>query len=104
MRTVLHPEAEAELRAAALWYEDRRVGLGSEFITDLFALLERVATSPKSFPVWPGTRSSTEPIRKVVMSRFPYLVAFEAHQDFVLLLAVAHSKRRPLYWLRRAAR
>ena len=36
------------------------------------------------------------------MHRFPYVVAFEQHQDCVLVLAIAHAKRRPLYWLARA--
>jgi hypothetical protein len=28
MRVVSHPEAEEELAAAALWYEERQAGLG----------------------------------------------------------------------------
>ena len=34
--------------------------------------------------------------------RFPYVIAFEKHEQHVLFLAVAHAKRRPLYWLTRA--
>jgi len=34
--------------------------------------------------------------------RFPYGIAFEEHERHLLVLAVAHSKRRPLYWLTRA--
>jgi hypothetical protein len=33
--------------------------------------------------------------------RFPYVIAFEKHEHHVLVLAVAHTKRRPLYWLTR---
>ncbi len=42
------------------------------------------------------------PIRRAVAEQFPYVVAFEAHDDHVRILAVAHGKRRPLYWLARA--
>ena len=41
-------------------------------------------------------------IRKATIQRFPYVIAFEKHKQHVLVLAVAHAKRRPLYWLTRA--
>ena len=31
----------------------------------------------------------------------PLRIAFEKHEQHVLVLAVAHAKRRPLYWLTR---
>ena len=35
--------------------------------------------------------------------RFPnYVIAFENHEQHVLALAIAHAKRRRLYWLTRA--
>jgi hypothetical protein len=38
---------------------------------------------------------------KGTIQRFPYVIAFEKHENHVLVLAVAHAKRRPLYWLTR---
>jgi len=49
-----------------------------------------------------GTRAEGPLIRKATIQRFPYVIAFEKHEQHVLILAVAHSKRRPLYWLIRA--
>lgn len=40
MRVELHPEARAELRSAALWYDERRPGLGDEFIAEMSTALE----------------------------------------------------------------
>lgn len=40
------PEAAAELEAAALWYEARRVGLGVEFIDAFDGALARVGQWP----------------------------------------------------------
>jgi hypothetical protein len=74
VRLELHPEARAELRSAALWYDERQPGLGDEFISEVAASLKR----------------------------FPFVIAFELHEQHVLVLAVAHAKRRPLYWLTRA--
>jgi plasmid stabilization system protein ParE len=102
VRLELHPEARAELRSAALWYDERRSGLGDEFITEVTATLDRIGGTPESYPVWPRTRAAGPLIRKATIQRFPYVIAFEKHEQHVLVLAVAHAKRRPLYWLMRA--
>ncbi|MGH9381822.1 MAG: type II toxin-antitoxin system RelE/ParE family toxin [Thermoanaerobaculia bacterium] len=103
MRLELHPDAQAEFRLAALWYEEHRAGLGDEFVTEVSTTLHRIVERPAAYPVWPETRDRSVPIRKAVVDRFPYLIGFEAHSDRILVLAVAHAKRSPLYWLARAA-
>jgi toxin ParE1/3/4 len=102
VRLELHPEAQAELRSVALWYDERRPGLGDEFISEISASLDRVCGAPESYPAWPGTRAEGPLIRKATIQRFPYVIAFEEHERHLLVLAIAHSKRRPLYWLTRA--
>jgi plasmid stabilization system protein ParE len=102
VRLELHPEARAEVRSAALWYDERRPGLGDEFIAEVSAAFDRVRDAPESYRAWPGTRAADPLIRKATIQRFPYVVAFEKHERHVLVLAVAHAKRRPLYWLTRA--
>ena len=103
MRVDLHPDARAELRSAALWYEERREGLGVEFIAAVDTALMRISKAPKSFPRWVGTEKATAVIRKAPVERFPYVIAFEERKHDALVLAVAHQKRRPLYWLTRAS-
>ena len=102
MRLELHPEARAELRSAALWYDERRPGLGDEFIAEISAALDRIGDTPESYPAWKGTRAGGPLFRKATVQRFPYLIAFEQHEHYLLVLAVAHAKRRSLYWLTRA--
>ena len=63
--------------------------------------LDRIGDAPESYPAWPGTRAAGPLIRKATIQRFPYVIAFEKHEHHVLVLAVAHAKRRPLYWLTR---
>ena len=101
MRLELHPEARAELRSAALWYDERRPGLGDEFISEVSASLDRIRNAPESYPAWTGTRAAVQLIRKATFQQFPYVIAFEKHEQHVLVLAVAHAKRRPLYWFTR---
>ena len=103
MRLELHPEARAELRSAALWYDERRPGLGDEFISEVSAALDRIGDAPESYPPWPRTQVAGPMIRKATIQRFPYVIAFEEHEQHLLVLAVAHAKRRPLYWLTRTS-
>ena len=78
MRIELHPEARAELRSAVLWYEERRIGLGDEFVTEISASVNRIASAPGTFPRWPGTGERSPQIRRSALHRFPYLIAFES--------------------------
>ena len=103
MRVELHPEARAEMRAAALWYEERRPGWGDRFVERLNEVLQRLEEAPALYPIWPGTEAAPVPIRKALLEQFPYLVAFELHAESTLVLAVAHAKRQPLYWLARTS-
>lgn len=103
MRVELHPEARAEFRLAALWYDERQTGLGDAFVTAVNSTLERVASAPESYPRWPGVTQQTV-IRKATLLAFPYLIAFEQHRHHIVVLGISHQKRRPLYWLRRASR
>jgi plasmid stabilization system protein ParE len=104
VRVVLHPEARREFRRAALWYEERSPGLGDDFVGAVSAILDRIGQRPRSFPPWPeALTAGHEPIRRAVVRRFPYVLAFEVHPDHILVLAVAHAKRRPSYWSGRLA-
>jgi hypothetical protein len=79
VRLELHPEARAELRSAALWYDERRPGLGDEFIAEVSTAFDRIRDTSESYPVWPGTRAAGPLIRKAIIQRFPYVIAFEEH-------------------------
>jgi hypothetical protein len=85
-----------------LWYDEQRPGLGGDFVAEVTAILERIAANPHSFPLWPGVSATAEPIRRGVLQRFPYVVGFETHVNHILVLAIAHGRRQPLYWLGRA--
>ncbi len=101
MRTVVvAASAEAELTAAARWYEARGAGLGMRLLGNAHEALTRIAESPEAFPLWP-TQSA---YRKCPVRAFPYHVFFDATEEPIVVLAFAHAKRKPGYWLRRTVR
>ncbi len=91
------PGAEAEVQAAALWYEEKRAGLGVEFVAVVDHGLESILENPGACPVWRPDR----PYRKYPLTRFPYVVFFSFKNATIEIMAVAHTKRRPGYWLDR---
>lgn len=102
MRLELLEEAEDELREAILYYEDRQDGLGSEFFGRVTEMIAAIRVDPERFPLYEGKRMARK-FRRVRVRRFPYLLVFEVRTDKVLVVAVAHTRRRPGYWANRGA-
>jgi hypothetical protein len=103
VRLRLHPEAEEELFRDAAWYDDRRDGLGDEFLDDVYRWFDAILESPELWPRWPEIPVSIHPvIRRVVVERFPYSIAYQLGAEEIVVLAVAPAKRSPFYWMARA--
>lgn len=97
LRQVLLPEAAEELLEAAEWYEERRLGLGAEFVGAVEKAMASASGSPKAAAIWPGSPRH----RSRVMDRFPYVLVYEVRSEAIEFVAVAHTSREPGYWLRR---
>jgi hypothetical protein len=100
VRVRILAEAELEAREAARWYEERRQGLGNQLLDAIARGLEAVEEDPRRFAVLETIHSSRE-VRRYLVPRFPYTLIYEVRPDEVLVLAVAHVRRRPNYWKRR---
>lgn len=95
IRIAWHPLARRELFESSDFYEREVAGLGSIFVESVEKALERIRTHPRS-----GSRVRGE-ARSRRVSRFPYSLIYRVEPDHLFILAVAHHKRRPLYWARR---
>ncbi len=102
MKKPLRAEAEAtqELDHAAGWYEDRRLGLGRRFLASVDATLDQIGRFPQAGAAVPGVPSDV-PVRRAPIKGFPYHVIYLETADAIHVLAIAHDKRRPGYWLLR---
>ena len=94
------PEASAELEEAAIWYENQRPGLGVEFLEAIDTALERIARWPQAAPRVVGVAPDV-PSRKAPVPNFPYHVAYLEKPNAIRILAFAHDRREPNYWLSR---
>lgn len=102
MKLALLAEAEAELHEAAAWYDERREGLGDELLLEVNDALAIIVATPETWARWPGAPPRLPPIRRFVLHRFPYAIAYQARPSVITVLAFVHGRRRPLHWLSRA--
>ncbi len=99
-RVVLVDAASEELRRAIRHYEDERPGLGDELadlIEEVFRGLAAGVLRPVPLPGIPLELG----IRRILLDRFPFAVIHMDEPDAIYILAVAHLRRRPGYWLAR---
>ena len=89
------PDAEAEIRAAFLWYFER-----SPLAADAFrdAVIQAIDGLVETAGDWPKDEDGTH---RYHLKHFPYTVMYEIAGSEVTVLAVAHQRRRPNYWQQR---
>jgi len=94
-------EASEELDHAARWYEERRPGLGHRFLASVDTTLDQIRRFPGAGAPAPEVPKDLA-VRQAPIKGFPYHVIYLETADTIHLLAFAHDKRRPAYWLPRS--
>jgi plasmid stabilization system protein ParE len=97
LRTIrYHTAAEAELLNEITYFETQSPGLGRRFFGEIQQAEKLLAQFPAlGREVRPGVRRQT--LRKF---QFSLIYSIEP-DDSLLILAVAHHRRRPGYWISR---
>jgi toxin ParE1/3/4 len=98
---LIEPEAEQELDDAARRYEAERPGLGHRFLDGVAATLDRIRRFPLAGAPVPYLAEDV-PARRAPVKSFPYHVVYLTAAEGVRVLAFAHVRRRPGYWLGRS--
>lgn len=96
----LSSEAVLELTEAAIWYETRQPGLAIRFLQEIDQAQLAIQSRPQSFPQLAIMAVDLQ-VRRALLPRFPYALVFLELQAEIRVLAVAHAKRHPDYWLNR---
>jgi plasmid stabilization system protein ParE len=102
-RVEFSAEAEEELDVAAVWFDEQRPGLGSEFLEAIEEILSLLTVWPRTGSIIEDTPANLE-IRRAPVSRFRFYVGYLVLDDRVRVLAVAHHHRKPGYWHQRVGR
>lgn len=86
------PAAESEFLKEIEYYSGQRGGLGVRFRLAVMVAVEKAAAYPLSGAPSPrGTRGR-------LVSGFPFRIIYRENDGELLVVAVAHQRRRPGYW------
>ena len=84
--------AEKEMIEAALFYENASSGLGGDFLDDVHRVINVLREHPQlGHAVGRG-------LRRTLLHRFPFSLIYSGEANEILVIAVAHQRRRPDYW------
>ena len=95
MKITFLEEAANEFFAAVAYYDGQEPGLGQRFDgieRTLFWLVEHPHVCPLRRNIY----------RRMNLHIFPYYIPYVIRESTLWVVAVAHSSRRPEYWIRRA--
>ena len=89
--------AEAEIDEAVTYFDEQRTGLGERFEQDLLATVRFITGHPFS------GKSMSGLVRKCPLRTFRYNLIYAVDDGEIVIIAVAHHRRRPGYWQSRLA-
>jgi plasmid stabilization system protein ParE len=91
---ILAPEAKADVADAYLWFEQRALGLGLEFLRCVEAVLLSIQRNPRIYP------AVHESYHRALVRRFPFAIFFEIdpERDRCVIYAVFHCSQDPKKW------
>jgi plasmid stabilization system protein ParE len=95
-KVIFHPGASEDYAAAFAWYYSRGTALASDFEREIERGIRLISQNPLRWPRYDNER------RRLIVRKFPYSIIYELHGEDVVVLAVAHGKRKPDYWRDRA--
>ncbi|KAF0221585.1 MAG: plasmid stabilization system [Geobacteraceae bacterium] len=90
-----HPEADAEVVAAAAYYEGQQEDLGKRFLSSVGDGLARIRINPRLCPL------IDDDVRRCLTRTFPFGILFRDRGGRIEIIAVMHLRRTPGYWKER---
>lgn len=98
MRVVFTRAAQADIAESYVWYENRELGLGEEFLRCVDACIERLLRQPLMYPV------AVDTFRRAPLRRFPFEVFYAPSENTLTIYAVFNCSRDPRKWRERLER
>ncbi len=91
----LRTRATKDIGEAFEWYEEKRTGLGEEFLLCVDDAILMIQQNPKLF------EEKYPQISKCNLRKFPSSIYYRIYKKQVAILAVYHQSRNPRRWRKR---
>ena len=95
-RLLIHPDARLEMLEAYDWYAERNQDAADSFLQEIEHAGKTITTSSKSWPAY------LHGSKRYLLKHFPFSIIYREKDGIIEILAVAHQRRRPGYWKKRA--
>ena len=89
----INDEAAEELDEAIHYYETKSPGIGLNLAARVSEAPQKIQLNPHSYPFHKDTS-----VQKCLVRRFPYTVFYMDLDEHIVVIVVAHQKRKPDYW------
>jgi plasmid stabilization system protein ParE len=86
------PEADEEFLEAARYYENEAAGVGLSFIIAIHKAVDQIVEFPFASQI------QRDDIRMKVLRHFSYTLFYVIESEIIVIVAVAHQRKRPNYW------
>ena len=96
MKVIILQQALEELSDAVDYYEEQQNGLGLKLKKEIETHVNWIVQNPDV----PNKRAKF--YRRVNLKVFPYYIAYIVRKETIWILAIAHSFRKPQYWIERS--
>lgn len=97
MNPPMHPEAEREMIRATMRYALDNPTVAIRFNEALARAVDGIAQAPRMYPLADDAPDGFE-VRNYPLHRFPYRCVYWISGERVIIIAIAHTSRRPGYW------
>jgi toxin ParE1/3/4 len=95
MNLIYHPAAEAEVVAAAEFYEQRVPSLGAQFLYEFDQSIATIMDAPARWRIIKSDK------RRYLLPRFPHGIYYRIAGNEVRILVVKHHSQHPDYGMQR---
>lgn len=92
---IIFPPPAAIFEESFDWYAQRSTQAAVHFVNAVDAALSMIAAYPKRFAAVDDSH------RECPVKRFPFRIVYRVTADRIVVVAIAHAKRRPSYWKNR---
>ena len=88
-------ESQQDLKEGFTWYEEKRVGLGIDFMLAIEATIRIIQRNPLTYSKAP---THIPNIRRAIVFKFSYLIVYTIVQQSVIILSIVSSKQDTAVW------
>lgn len=83
-------KAREDMQKSATWYNEKQIGLGAKFLSEVVKTLRLIEANPLHYE-----EKFSKKFRFALVQVFPFVIVFKIKEQSVIINAVFHTSRNP---------